>query len=331
MNVFNRAAGLVNRLFSLEESESSRNPAQDGDNRSIGSNNTPTPGSGNECDVDEVRELFAHGFEGAVPILPVEVVDMILDAARMWVWEVHNYEDEDINEAYIGMNAQHILVSAQLKTFNSERNSRYRLREIQVSGYSHDQGWSSYPEDHRTTNNSWTWVEASVGKILVDEENTTSSNDTSSNDSIDSGSEKRTRSFRAATTGRIFHLDEVCDRKTKRLVLTGPLKQIHTNLHAVDTFQHFDETYYWYKNSNHNEEEGFVLLNQLQREEINETQAVQSEEGEMDQQQQQQNVQKQIPSSPSSPWFVFLWARSIYPGWSIYTKDFQIRIAYMKQ
>jgi len=38
-----------------------------------------------------------------------------------------------------------------------------KLREVVVTIVSKDQGWSSYPEDHGTYRNSWTWFELSIG------------------------------------------------------------------------------------------------------------------------------------------------------------------------
>ncbi|GFR43462.1 hypothetical protein Agub_g4545, partial [Astrephomene gubernaculifera] len=35
----------------------------------------------------------------------------------------------------------------------------YEVAAVEVEAESHDQGWSSYPEDRNTRNNSWTWVE----------------------------------------------------------------------------------------------------------------------------------------------------------------------------
>jgi hypothetical protein len=37
-----------------------------------------------------------------------------------------------------------------------------RLEEIRINIWSHDQGWSSYPEDHGTLRNSWTWFELGI-------------------------------------------------------------------------------------------------------------------------------------------------------------------------
>jgi len=38
-----------------------------------------------------------------------------------------------------------------------------KLRKVVITIVSKDQGWSSYPEDHGTYRNSWTWFELSVG------------------------------------------------------------------------------------------------------------------------------------------------------------------------
>ena len=38
-----------------------------------------------------------------------------------------------------------------------------KLKKVAITVVSHDQGWSSFQEDHGTYNNSWTWFELSVG------------------------------------------------------------------------------------------------------------------------------------------------------------------------
>ncbi|GLI63009.1 hypothetical protein VaNZ11_005869 [Volvox africanus] len=37
--------------------------------------------------------------------------------------------------------------------------ARYQVEAVTVRTESHDQGWSSFPQDHNTYNNSWTWAE----------------------------------------------------------------------------------------------------------------------------------------------------------------------------
>ncbi|RIB22164.1 hypothetical protein C2G38_2014478 [Gigaspora rosea] len=37
-----------------------------------------------------------------------------------------------------------------------------KCKKIEIACESHDQGWSSYPRDHGTYNNSWTWGEISI-------------------------------------------------------------------------------------------------------------------------------------------------------------------------
>ncbi|KAG2501919.1 hypothetical protein HYH03_000417 [Edaphochlamys debaryana] len=38
----------------------------------------------------------------------------------------------------------------------------YEVIRLQLQATAHDQGWSSYPDDHNTTNNSWTWGELAL-------------------------------------------------------------------------------------------------------------------------------------------------------------------------
>lgn len=48
-----------------------------------------------------------------------------------------------------------------------------RLEEIHIDIWSHDQGWSSYQQDHGTERNSWTWFELGIerpeGRELISE------------------------------------------------------------------------------------------------------------------------------------------------------------------
>lgn len=62
-------------------------------------------------------------------------------------------------------NADHEYLSLPLASgvVMDERLLRqFALEEIVVRVTSHDQGWSSYPDDHGTKNGSWTWVEAGI-------------------------------------------------------------------------------------------------------------------------------------------------------------------------
>lgn len=47
------------------------------------------------------------------------------------------------------------------------------LKEIRIDIWSHDQGWSNYPQDHGTDRNSWTWfdlhLERPEGKEVIPE------------------------------------------------------------------------------------------------------------------------------------------------------------------
>ncbi|PYH89067.1 hypothetical protein BO71DRAFT_403365 [Aspergillus ellipticus CBS 707.79] len=39
------------------------------------------------------------------------------------------------------------------------KGERFPVREIRIDVWSHDQGWSSYPEDRGTYRGSWTWFD----------------------------------------------------------------------------------------------------------------------------------------------------------------------------
>ncbi|KAB8201648.1 hypothetical protein BDV34DRAFT_202268 [Aspergillus parasiticus] len=42
------------------------------------------------------------------------------------------------------------------------QGERSPVKKIRVTIWSHDQGWSSYPQDHGSFNNSWTWFDLKI-------------------------------------------------------------------------------------------------------------------------------------------------------------------------
>ncbi|KAB8266760.1 hypothetical protein BDV30DRAFT_244959 [Aspergillus minisclerotigenes] len=42
------------------------------------------------------------------------------------------------------------------------QGERYPVKKSRVTIWSHDQGWSSYPQDHGFFNNSWTWFDLKI-------------------------------------------------------------------------------------------------------------------------------------------------------------------------
>lgn len=86
--------------------------------------------------------------------LPSELVLEILEFAQYWLQSAA-YRDDRISYDDVNYrNRTPYLMSAPIQG--------ERLREIRINIWSHDQGWSSYPEDHGTFRNSWTWFELGI-------------------------------------------------------------------------------------------------------------------------------------------------------------------------
>ncbi|CAI5476143.1 unnamed protein product [Closterium sp. Yama58-4] len=97
----------------------------------------------------EVVSAFRTGFEGTLPPLLDDIIEDIIEYAGYYVKDTSFSSDRmsggDWEETY---------VIAQPVDFD-----KGRIKEIKVDAEAHDQGWSSYPQDQNTYNNSWTFAE----------------------------------------------------------------------------------------------------------------------------------------------------------------------------
>ncbi|CAI5465603.1 unnamed protein product [Closterium sp. Yama58-4] len=104
----------------------------------------------------EVVSAFRTGFEGTLPPLLDDIIQAIIEYAGYYVKDVSFSSDRmsggDWEETY---------VISQPVDFD-----KGRIKEIKVDAEAHDQGWSSYPQDQNTYNNSWTFAE--LARIMPD-------------------------------------------------------------------------------------------------------------------------------------------------------------------
>lgn len=84
--------------------------------------------------------------------LPSELVLEVLEYAQYWV-QSRVERDESIS-CTESDRARSYLASKPIQDG--------RLEEIRIDIWSHDQGWSSYRQDHGTLRNSWTWCELGI-------------------------------------------------------------------------------------------------------------------------------------------------------------------------
>ncbi|GJP67948.1 hypothetical protein CLOP_g1924 [Closterium sp. NIES-67] len=104
----------------------------------------------------EVASAFQTGFGGTLPRIPGDIVEKIVERA--------DYKVRDITvqrERMSGGDWEETYVVSQPVDFG-----KGWIKEIKVDAEAHDQGWSSYPEDHNTYDNSWTYAE--LIRILPD-------------------------------------------------------------------------------------------------------------------------------------------------------------------
>ncbi|CAG8500907.1 6576_t:CDS:2, partial [Dentiscutata heterogama] len=67
------------------------------------------------------------------------------------------------NEQYNGTHLNSLYLTGSLPTSPTSTDAVIpKCKEIVITCESHDQGWSSYPQDRGTYNNSWTWGEVSI-------------------------------------------------------------------------------------------------------------------------------------------------------------------------
>ncbi|KAJ3383081.1 hypothetical protein HDU92_004402 [Lobulomyces angularis] len=113
----------------------------------------PTPAT-------SILSLSVLGFNSSLPSLPYEVIDLIFEYGDI-NFKVIAKSDECTTGIY---NAEKIFCSLEIPLINS---TNYKIINAEVGCASHDQGWSGYPDDHNTYNNSWTWGEIAVEKTYT--------------------------------------------------------------------------------------------------------------------------------------------------------------------
>jgi hypothetical protein len=93
--------------------------------------------------------------------LPAELVTAILDRAGYWFYS--RATRSDLCQFY----------HANKRYLQSEPiqggDFTYPLRHLVITTHSKDQGWSSYPKDHGTRGNSWTWFELTFDDGATDD------------------------------------------------------------------------------------------------------------------------------------------------------------------
>jgi hypothetical protein len=88
--------------------------------------------------------------------LPPELVLQILDFAQYWVLSQASREHMCIYAERDCRDRNPYVISEPVP------DGRSPIRKIHIDIWSHDQGWSSYREDHGTYRNSWTWFDLGI-------------------------------------------------------------------------------------------------------------------------------------------------------------------------
>ena len=88
--------------------------------------------------------------------LPPEIGLQILDHAEYWILSRVCRQEEVIYDEDDCFDAEPYLTSAPIQ------GDRFPVRKIRLNIWSHDQGWSSFPDEHGTFKNSWTWFELAI-------------------------------------------------------------------------------------------------------------------------------------------------------------------------
>lgn len=89
--------------------------------------------------------------------LPTELVLKILNYAQYWILSQASREHMCVYTERDCRDRTPYLISEPIPP-----DGRSPIREIRIDIWSHDQGWSSYHEDHGTYRNSWTWFELGI-------------------------------------------------------------------------------------------------------------------------------------------------------------------------
>ncbi|CAG8610752.1 2277_t:CDS:1 [Funneliformis caledonium] len=109
----------------------------------------------------KVRIYFLRGWgnNGTLPSLPYEIIEVIFDFAQYWPSVTYRREDP-----YSGYNLNTLYLTGSLPSPPSSNEAEIfpKCKMVEFTCESHDQGWSSYPNDQGTYRGSYTWGEASV-------------------------------------------------------------------------------------------------------------------------------------------------------------------------
>lgn len=85
--------------------------------------------------------------------VPVELADIILHHAEYYAtFTVVMKEPQTVADGHALCARSFVLTQGKLQS----------LVKVRVVVKGHDQGWSSYPEDHGTKRNSWTWYTMNI-------------------------------------------------------------------------------------------------------------------------------------------------------------------------
>ena len=90
-------------------------------------------------DVRRARTILKH-------LVPIELADIILHFARYYPTISRCAVPRSVSDADVP------IITVELENEQAEG-----VIEVSLEIHGHDQGWSSYPRDHGTTSNSWTW------------------------------------------------------------------------------------------------------------------------------------------------------------------------------
>jgi hypothetical protein len=109
----------------------------------------PIPWSPSHEDVIEARTALRH-------FLPLELVDKVLHTAEYYprltsILPAHHFD----NPLTVSDGRRQVVVSPPVHRPDI-------IASVLIQTESHDQGWSSYPQDQGTFRNSWTWLDLGV-------------------------------------------------------------------------------------------------------------------------------------------------------------------------
>ncbi|KAJ5928397.1 hypothetical protein N7466_007353 [Penicillium verhagenii] len=113
--------------------------------------------------VDQTDSYYPRDLEDAVAVLnilqqwlPSELGLSILTHAGYWLRSRAARKESKRFTEHNCRDRTPYLVSEPIK------GERFPVQEIRIDVWSHDQGWSSYPDDHGTYNGSWTWFDLGI-------------------------------------------------------------------------------------------------------------------------------------------------------------------------